>query len=164
MAAAHCTAAGVNLERLALAFSLASPAVPTTLFSTSKLAKLELNLAQATGAQPLTPTEERVLCELRERFFSGPAHAAVRSWEGVEPAKVHAKLGRMLLLEWYASVEVRGEWGRGLGGLGDPSHASSHPPGQARCWRRAVGRRRGRWPSPGRHRSAWTRARSAAVV
>ena len=48
-AAAHCAAAGVNFERVAMAFCLGHPDIPTTLFSTSKPAKLLANLAQASG-------------------------------------------------------------------------------------------------------------------
>lgn len=106
----------MNIERIALGFALAAPEIPTTLFSTSKVAKLVLNLEQATGVTPLTATELRVCDELRERFFSSASAVAVRSWEGVEPQKVHAKLARLLMLEWYAGIAVRGGWGgRGVG-------------------------------------------------
>jgi len=104
-AAAHCEAAGVNIERLGLAFALANADIPTTLFSTSKLAKLKLNLAQATGDAPLTATETRVLGELLAApFFGGDGYDACKSWEGVEVTKVHAKIGKQLLTNWYESV------------------------------------------------------------
>ena len=105
-AAAHCAARGVSLERLALAFALAAPEVPTTLFSTSKLAKLRANLAQTVGEAPLSAAEAAVLQELlAPPFFAGGAdYDAAKSWEGVEVRKVHAKVGKALLQEWYARI------------------------------------------------------------
>jgi len=104
-AAAHCAAAGVNIERIGLAFALAEPDIPTTLFSTSSLAKLKLNLAQATGDAPLTEAETAVMRELLAApFFGGEGYDAVKSWEGVEVLKVHAKIGKQLLTNWYESI------------------------------------------------------------
>jgi L-galactose dehydrogenase len=104
-AAAHCTANGVNIERLGMAFALADPNVPTTLFSTSKLEKLELNLAQGLGDAPLSATEQRVLDELLQApYFNGEGFDAIKSWEGIEVQKVHAKIGKQLLAEWYTKI------------------------------------------------------------
>ena len=104
-AAAHCAANGVNIERLGMAFALADPNVPTTLFSTSRMVKLIANLAQATGDAPLTATEQRVLDELLQApYFNGEGYDAIKSWEGVEVTKVHAKIGKQLLVEWYADA------------------------------------------------------------
>ncbi len=135
-AAAHCAAAGVNFERVAMAFCLANPDIPTTLFSTSKTVKLLANLAQATGESPPTADELRVMAELREApFFGGPGYDAIRSWEGVEVQKVHAKVGRTLLAAWYAKV-VAGRAAGGGGGaeasaLADLSKAAGSPTGAA---------------------------------
>lgn len=85
-----------------MAFALEQRAIPTTLFSTSKVAKLRANVDLATGAAPLTAAERAVLDELRPRFFAGDGYDAVRSWEGVETAKVWAKVGKALLAHWYA--------------------------------------------------------------
>jgi hypothetical protein len=125
-AAAHCAAAGVSIERLAMAFALEQRAIPTTLFSTSKAAKLRANLDLATGAAPLTAAERAVLDELRPRFFSGDGYDAVRSWEGVETAKVWAKVGKALLAQWYArGGSGRGEGdGRADGGAADDAAAA----------------------------------------
>lgn len=104
-AAAHCTANGVNIERLGMAFALADPDIPTTLFATSKLEKLEMNLAQGLGDAPLTEKEERVLAEiLQSPYFGGEGFDACKSWEGIEVTKVHAKIGKQLLAEWYAKI------------------------------------------------------------
>jgi hypothetical protein len=46
-------------------------------------------------------------------FFGGPGYEAIRSWEGVEVQKVHAKVGRALLAGWYAKVAA----GRAAGGF-----------------------------------------------
>jgi hypothetical protein len=102
-AAAHAASLGFNFERLAMGFALSSEEVPTCLFSTSKLAKLQANMAQATDAAgPLTPAEAKAMAEIKERFFSGEGYAAIRSWEGVETTKVWAKIGKQLLSAWYA--------------------------------------------------------------
>ena len=85
-----------------MAFALEQRAIPTTLFSTSKVAKLRANVDLATGAAPLTAAERAVLDELRPRFFAGDGYDAVRSWEGVETNKVWAKIGKALLAAWYA--------------------------------------------------------------
>ena len=106
-AAKHCAAAGVSFERVAMGFALASPVVPTTLFSTSKLAKLIANIDQTTGDAPMTPEESKVMGELQAKpFFAvgDPEYNAIASWEGVEVQKVHAKIGRALMSEWYAAV------------------------------------------------------------
>ena len=105
-AAAHCESAGVSIERLGMAFALAQPDIPTTLFSTSRMAKLVANLAQATGDAPLSPVEQKVLLEIKEKFFSGEGYDAIKSWEEVEVTKVHAKIGKQLLVEWYATRAV----------------------------------------------------------
>jgi L-galactose dehydrogenase len=103
-AAAYCEAAGVSIERLGMAFALANPDIPTTLFSTSRMVKLIANLAQATGDSPLSAVEEKVLLQVKEQFFSGEGYDAIKSWEGVEVTKVHAKIGKQLLVEWYAEA------------------------------------------------------------
>jgi hypothetical protein len=111
-AAKHCAAAGVNFERVAMGFALASPDIPTTLFSTSKLAKLIANIDQTTGDAPLSAAEQRVMGELlAPPFFGGPEYAAIASWEGVEVQKVHAKIGRLLMAEWYAARAAAREAG-----------------------------------------------------
>ena len=102
-AAAACAAAGVSLERLAMAFALADPDIPTTLFSTSRLPKLVANLAQATGDAPLSAVEAATLADVRTRFFAGDGYDAIKSWEGAEVVKVHAKIGKQLLAAWYAA-------------------------------------------------------------
>ena len=106
-AAAHCAAAGVNFERLGMAFALEQPDIPTTLFSTSKLAKMQANLAQAVGDAPLSALERTTLAEIRERFFSGPGYEKIQSWEGVEVVKVHAKIGKQLMAQWYENIRAR---------------------------------------------------------
>jgi aryl-alcohol dehydrogenase-like predicted oxidoreductase len=104
-AAEHCKKNGVNIERLGMAFALAQPDIPTTLFSTSKMEKFNANLAQAVGDAPLTAAEQKVLDEiLCEPFFGGEGYSAIKSWEGVEVVKVHAKIGKQLLADWYAKI------------------------------------------------------------
>jgi diketogulonate reductase-like aldo/keto reductase len=127
-AAAHCAAAGVSFERVAMAFALATPHIPTTLFSTSKLHKLLDNIDQTTGDKPLSADEARVMAELQAPpFFGGEGYAAIASWEGVEVQKVHAKIGRLLMSEWYAAAAAAragaGGEGAGAGGAGGPPSA-----------------------------------------
>jgi len=104
-AAALCASRGVNFERVAMGFALASPDVPTTLFSTSKVEKLLANIDQTTGDKPTTAEEKKVMEELLAApYFGGDGYDAIKSWEGVEVQKVWAKIGKSLLAEWYASV------------------------------------------------------------
>jgi len=104
-AAAYCVSKGVVFERVAMGYALASPDIPTTLFSTSKLEKLIANIDQTTGDKPTTEVEREVMGELlKAPYFGGEGYDAIKSWEGVEVQKVWAKIGRTLLKEWYEKV------------------------------------------------------------
>ena len=112
-AAAYCASKGVSFERVAMGFALASPDVPTTLFSTSKLEKLIANIDQTTGDKATTAEEHAVMKELLAApYFGGENYESIKSWEGVEVQKVWAKIGKALLAEWYSNVAS----GRGAGG------------------------------------------------
>lgn len=100
-AAAHCAAAGVDISRLALAFTLQNPDIATILVSAVSLDILNENIAIVTGAKGLSEDEKRVMGEVQQLFADS---GAPRSWEGVEPGRYWQEVGKQLMTSWYASV------------------------------------------------------------
>ena len=95
-AAAHAAAQGVDIAHLALHFALfSSPELATVMVSTASLQRLQHDIDVVTGKAPLSEAEQRVLGEVRERFFSGPEAAAAQSWEGREVAEYWVKVGKL---------------------------------------------------------------------
>ena len=100
-AAAHAAAAGVDIADLALHFALFSSALlPTLMVSTASLARLQHDIDVVTGKRALTPLEQRVLGEVRERFFAGAEALADGSWEGREVAEYWVKVGKLDRTQW----------------------------------------------------------------
>nr|XP_039254324.1 L-galactose dehydrogenase-like isoform X1 [Styela clava] len=86
-AAVYCQERGSNISRLALYFSISQPKIASTLYSTSKLAKLEANLDVVENG--ITDEEKQLMGEVVERFFD-PLES--KSWEGVEVESYWKKL------------------------------------------------------------------------
>jgi aryl-alcohol dehydrogenase-like predicted oxidoreductase len=95
-AAAYAAAAGVDIATLALHFALfSSPQLATLMVSTASLARLQHDIDVVKGKCPLTEVEQRVLGEVRERFFAGPQAQAEGSWEGREVSEYWIKVGKL---------------------------------------------------------------------
>ncbi|XP_060065389.1 uncharacterized protein LOC132545707 isoform X2 [Ylistrum balloti] len=77
-AAAYCRDKGVDISRLALAFTFQQP-IPTTLFSTASLVNAKKNFDCV--YTPLTALEEQTSQEVMERYMK-PLNN--KNWEGVE--------------------------------------------------------------------------------
>lgn len=106
-AAAHAAAAGVDIAHLAMHFALFSnPAVKTVLVSSASLPRISHDIELARGEHPLTPTEARVLAEVREKFFTGPG-APPAHWEGVEVDSYWIRLGKTLRTKWTIERAAR---------------------------------------------------------
>jgi len=95
--ASKCSAQGVPLGRLAMAWALARTDVSTVMVSSASMDLWKLNLSMATGDSPLSE-QERVLMEESERTFREALPPDRRHWEGLDVEKYWAKLGRMLLV------------------------------------------------------------------
>lgn len=95
----YCAEKGVEIETLAVAFSLSaggvehahhtSEMIATTLCSHENVRELKKNIEIASDTFHLSPLEQHVLCEIRTRFFL-PLHNA--SWEGEEPRRYKAMM------------------------------------------------------------------------
>lgn len=78
-AAVYCQEKGSNISKIALHFSVTQPRIASTLYSTSKLTKLETNLDVVTNG--ITDEEKQLMHEVIERFFDPLEN---KSWEGIE--------------------------------------------------------------------------------
>ncbi|OWF55500.1 L-galactose dehydrogenase-like [Mizuhopecten yessoensis] len=87
-AAAYCQEKGVDISRLALAFTLRQ-SIPTTLFSTASLVNAKKNLDGL--YTPLTALEEQTSREVMDRFMK-PLNN--KNWEGEEVKEYWENLGR----------------------------------------------------------------------
>jgi L-galactose dehydrogenase len=83
----YAEARGSNLARLAVAFCVREPRVPTTLVSCTSLALMNANLDVMHNG--LTPDEEALLEDVVARFFPRSEH-----WVGVEKRRVEEKAAR----------------------------------------------------------------------
>ena len=122
-AAAAAKEGGCDISRLALAFALAQPDIPTTMMSTSDPVSMKSNLDAVTGRTPLSPAESAMLASIRSRFFNAdgddPSYAGLASWEGAETEAYFAKVGKAVLASLYAQTATSTDVT--LGGVGVPA-------------------------------------------
>lgn len=101
----HCKSVGVDISKIALAFTLAEESIATTLVSTTSLARLQANIDAARVGSELRAEERAATTHVRERIF-GP-HGDL-SWEGAELAAYWPTVGKRLLVEQqYSSKRAR---------------------------------------------------------
>ena len=79
------------------------PGKVTKLASFGAFVGLQHDIDVVTGKRPLTALEQRVLGEVRERFFAGAAALADGSWEGREVAEYWVKVGKLDRTQWTRS-------------------------------------------------------------
>ena len=113
---------GIDLARLALAFALAQPDIPTTMMATADPVTMRANLDVVTGRVPLTAAESAMLTTIRSRFFNAdgddPSYAGLASWEGAETEPYFAKVGKAVLNLLYGQTGAATNLT--LGGVGVP--------------------------------------------
>lgn len=90
----YCTAAGVDISRIALAFTLAEETIATTLVSTTSLVRLQTNIDAARTDFALSAEEQAAMKHVRECIFQTD-----HSWEGAELAAYWPAVGKRLLFE-----------------------------------------------------------------
>lgn len=96
-AADYCDKAGMDISKLALAFSLSHPDIPTTLVSTASITRLQDNIDTAQNIHALTDAEKQMIKTLSEKFFE-PLKGS-ESWEGVEVAQYWESVGKQCISE-----------------------------------------------------------------
>jgi hypothetical protein len=109
-AAAYAASKGEDIAHLAMRFCLAQPDIPTTMTSTTSVARLQGDIDMVTGKHHVMHGEgmrkaDEVIAEIRAKFFSGAEFEAehLAHWEGEEPAKYWRKVGQALTKGWYAA-------------------------------------------------------------
>ena len=92
----HCKSQGVDISKIAQAFTLAEERISTTLVSTTNVVRLRKNIDAASRSAALDEVEAAALAHVRERIFQP---AGDQSWEGVELATYWATVGARLMTE-----------------------------------------------------------------
>lgn len=94
-AAQYCEKNGVNLEKLALHFSLGNKEIPTTLISTASLSRAMDNIKAC--SEKLNDVEMQVLQHLQENIFSKLKGKEV--WEQLDVPRYWEKVGRKSMIK-----------------------------------------------------------------
>lgn len=93
-AVAYCKAAGVDISKLALHFTLRNANIGSTLISSTNAARMASNVAAC--SEKLSAKEEETLTHLREKIFKP---AGEQTWENVEIGTYWDTVGKRLLTQ-----------------------------------------------------------------
>ena len=98
----HCKSKGVDISKIAQAFTLAEARIATTLVSTTNLGRLQNNIDAAGRDAKLSDEEQAALAHVRDNIF-GPA--GDQTWEGAEIESYWTTVGKRLMTERLYSVK-----------------------------------------------------------
>jgi len=99
----YCRSKGVNISKIALAFTLAEETIATTLVSTTNAKRLLANIEIARVGHALSAEELAAMEHMRDHIF-----VKDHSWEGVELAAYWPAVGKRLVTEkQYSNKRAR---------------------------------------------------------